>query len=302
MGKIDLYHRRIWVEKFTFWTMKGLTYLSIALLFLIFLGLIYKSIPILRETSLSHLLFSSEWQPLKMKFGLLPFIVSTIYVTFISIAISVPLCLLSAIYLSEYADKRMIAFVTPLVDILAGIPSVIFGIWGIIEVVPLVRDFIAPAFGTTSSGYTILTGGIVLSIMIFPIILHVLLEVFGTIPEDLKNASLSVGATKWQTVKFIILRKAAPGVISAVVLGLSRAFGETLALLMVVGNVILVPRSPLDPGYPLTALIANNYGEMMSIPLYDSALMLASLILFVIVLIFNYIARRILNNIERKIS
>ncbi|WP_211236778.1 phosphate ABC transporter permease subunit PstC [Sporocytophaga myxococcoides] len=302
MGKIDFYHRRLWIEKLSFWAMKGLTYFSITLLFLILIGLIYKSLPILQETSLGHLFFSIEWQPLKMKFGLLPFIISTLYVTTVAIIISVPLCLLCAIYLSEYADKRIIAFVNPLIDILAGIPSVIFGIWGIIEVVPLVRDFIAPAFGTTSSGYTILTGGIVLSIMIFPIIIHVLLEVFETIPTDLKNASLSVGATKWQTVKFVILRKAAPGVISAVVLGLSRAFGETLALLMVVGNVIMIPISPLDPGYPLTALIANNYGEMMSIPLYDSALMLASLILFVIVLIFNFISRRILKNIERKIA
>lgn len=137
--------------------------------------------------------------------------------------------------------------------------------------------------------------------MIFPIIIHVLLEVFETIPEDLKNASLSVGATKWQTVKLVILRKAAPGVISAIVLGLSRAFGETLAVLMVVGNVIMIPISPLDPGYPITALIANNYGEMMSIPLYDSALMLASLILFVIVLVFNFISRRILKTLKEKL-
>jgi phosphate transport system permease protein len=278
------------------------TVLTIVLLFLIAIGLFYKSLPILKVNSLSELLFSSEWYPLKGKFGLWPFILSTLWVTGISIFLAVPLCLLASIYLSEYADRRILQYVNPLIDILAGIPSVIFGIWGIIVIVPLVRDFIAPAMGVSSTGYTILTGGIVLSIMVFPIIIHVLMEVFHTISPQLRNASLSLGATKWQTVKFVVLRKAGPGIISAVVLGLSRAFGETLAVLMVVGNVSKVPTSSLDPGYPLTALLANNYGEMMSIPLYDSALLFSSFILFMIVLFFNIISRIVLRRIENKLD
>lgn len=283
-------------------SMQALTFCTILLLFLIAFGLFYKSWPILKSNSLSELLFSSDWYPLKGKFGLWPFILSTLWVTGISIFIAVPLCLLSAIYLSEYADKRILKYINPLIDILAGIPSVIFGIWGIIVIVPLVRDYIAPMMGVRSTGYSILTGGIVLSIMIFPIIIHVLMEVFHTISPNLRNASLSLGATKWQTVKYVVLRKAGPGIISAIVLGFSRAFGETLAVLMVVGNVSHIPTSSLDPGYPLTALLANNYGEMMAIPLYDSALLFSSLVLFIIVLIFNIISRIVLLQLESKLD
>src|SRR5215204_4722949 len=113
------------------------------------------------------------------------------------VLMAVALCLLCAVYLSEYAGKRVIAWISPFIDILAGIPSVIFGIWGIIVIVPFVRDVLGPFFGVSTTGYCILTGGIVLSIMVFPIIIYVLLEVFRTIPDDLRNAALSLGANKW---------------------------------------------------------------------------------------------------------
>ncbi len=273
-----------------------LTWISIFSLFFILFGLIIKSLPILKVHSLSVLLFSPEWFPLKEKFGLLPFIISTLWVTGLSMVIAVPPCILSAIYLSEYASKKIRYYLNPLIDILAGIPSVIFGIWGIILIVPFVRDYLAPFFGVRSTGYSILTGSIVLSVMVFPVMIHVLLEVFHTVSRGFKEASLSLGATKWQTVKNVLLRKAAPGIVSAIVLSLSRAFGETLAVLMVVGNTSSIPHSSFDRGYPLPALIANNYGEMMSIDLYDSALLLASLVLFVIVLFFNIISRIILRS------
>jgi phosphate transport system permease protein len=168
--------------------------------------------------------------------------------------------------------------------------------------VPLIKEYIAPLFGTFSTGYSVLAGGIVLAIMIFPIIIHVCLEVFSSIPYELRDASLAVGATKWQTVKHVVIRKALPGIIAAIVLGLSRAFGETMAVLMVAGNVPKVPSSILDPAYPLPALIANNYGEMLSVPLYDSALLLASLVLLIVVVFFNMISRIILIRVERRIQ
>ena len=135
--------------------------------------------------------------------------------------------------------------------------------------------------------------------MIIPFILNILIEVFRSIPEELTEASLSLGATRWETVKFVLVRKAFPGIISAIGLGVSRAFGETIAVLMVVGNLINIPKSIFDAGYPLPALIANNYGEMLSIPLYDSALMLSALILFVVVLIFNLFSRVVIARIEK---
>jgi len=282
--------------------MISLVWLSVTLLALIAIILIIKSWPILTSVSLYELLFSTEWIPTEQKFGLFPFIVSTFWVTGIATVIAVPLCILAAIYLSEYASKPVIIWVSPFIDILAGLPSIIFGVWGVIVVVPFVRDYLAPFFGVNSSGYSILAGGIVLSIMVFPIIIYVLLEVFKTIPDDLRNAALSLGANKWIMIRKVLLRKAGPGIISAIVLGFSRALGETLAVLMVVGNVSQIPSNPFEEGYPLTALIANNYGEMMSIPMYDSALMLVAFVLFFIVVFFNIVARMVLKRVEKKIS
>jgi phosphate transport system permease protein len=210
-----------------------------------------------------------------------------------------PISLLTAVYLSEYAPKRIGEIIRPVVDLLAGIPSVVFGVWGVLMIVPLVAK-IAPLFGVYSSGYSVLAGAIVLAIMVFPTIIHVALEVFAAVPQSLRDASLSLGATKWETVKHVVLRKGLSGIVASVALGLSRAFGETMAVLMVVGNVPIIPKSLFDGAYPLPALLANNYGEMMSIPLYDGALMLAAFVLLLIVLIFNIGARMILIRAERK--
>ena len=126
-----------------------------------------------------------------------------------------------------------------------------------------------------------------------------MIEVFDNVPQELRDASLSVGATQWQTIKKVLLRKSVAGIIAATVLAISRAFGETIAVLMVCGNLAQIPHSLFDSGYPLPALIANNYGEMMSIPMYDSALMFAALLLFVIIFLFNAISRIILFRIEK---
>jgi phosphate transport system permease protein len=270
----------------------------IALLMLF--GLFQKSRPILAVKSLSHLLFSSSWHPLKGEFGFLPFIMGTLWVTFVALVLAVPVSLLTAIYLSEYAPKFMREYIKPIIDLLAGIPSVIYGVWGVLVVVPFVGSRLSPLFKIYSSGYCVLSGGIVLAIMILPTIIHVSQEVFSSIPYEIREASLSLGATRWETTRHVVLRKGLQGIIAAVVLGLSRAFGETMAVLMVVGNVAKVPKSIFDGAYPLPALIANNYGEMLSVPLYDSALLLAALILLFVVLIFNILARYILIKAEKK--
>jgi phosphate transport system permease protein len=218
----------------------------------------------------------------------------TIWVTGLAMVLAVPVSLLCAIYLSEYAHVRVRETIQPVIDLLAGIPSVIYGLFGILLIVPLIKNPIAPLFGVTSSGYCVLAGGLVLAIMVFPILISISYEVFRTVPLEMREASLGLGANRWETVKHVVLRKAFPGVIAAIILGFSRAFGETMAVLMVVGNVARVPTSVFDPAYPIPALIANNYGEMMSIPLYDSALMFAALLLLVIVVIFNIIAKYVL--------
>jgi phosphate transport system permease protein len=277
-----------------------LTILSISTVVLMGLGLFYKSLPILHSTSLWNLLSSSEWKPFKEAFGFYPFIMGTFWVTGIAIIIALPLSMLTAIYLSEYANIRVRKVVLPLIELLSGIPPVLFGVWGVLVIVPLIQDKIAPHFIEFTTGYSVLAGGIVLAIMIFPLIISILIEVFDNVPQELRDASLALGATQWQTTKKVLLRKSIDGIVAAVVLAISRAFGETIAVLMVCGNLAQVPKSVFDSGYPLPALIANNYGEMMSIPMYDSALMFAALLLFVIIFLFNAVSRIILFRIEKR--
>lgn len=278
-----------------------MTLFSGFILLLMLWGLVAKSAHILSLKPLGSLLFSSEWNPLRGEFGFLPFMAGTLWVVVMAAVIAVPVSLLTAIYLSEYAGSRVKKLVNPFIDLLAGIPSVVYGVWGVLLIVPLVKNHVAPAFNTFSSGYCILAAGAVLAVMIFPVLINVTVEVLSMVPQEVREASLSLGATKWYTVKKVVLRKAMPGVIAANILGISRAFGETMAVLMVAGNVAMMPKSLLDPAYPLPALIANNYGEMLSIPLYDSALFFAALLLFAVVLFFNLIAHVVMVRIEKEI-
>jgi len=296
------YRFRLLKDKVMSKLMLVLTVASVLILLFIGVGLYYHSIPILQRLTWGQLLTSSVWKPLKGLFGFYPFIMGTLWVTAISIIIALPLCILTALYITEYAPARVKRILSPFVNLLSGIPPVIFGVWGVLFIIPLIQNHIAPHFVDFSTGYSVLAGGIVLAVMIFPLIVSIISEVFRTIPQDLRDASLSLGATKWETIKKVVLRKALPGIIAALVLAISRAFGETIAVLMVCGNNAVVPHSAFDPGYPLPALIANNYGEMMSIPLYDSALMFAALLLFVIILLFNIISRVILARLERKLA
>jgi len=278
------------------------TLASDSLILVIGIGLYQRSVPLLQSSSWTQLLTSDTWKPLKGLFGFYPFIMGTLWVTGIAIVIALPLCLLVALYLTEYAPTRIKNILNPLVNLLSGIPPVIFGVWCVLFIIPFIQKFIAPHFVDYSTGYSVLAGGIVLAVMIFPLIVSIVSEVFRTIPQDLRDASLSLGATRWETIKKVILRKALPGIIAAVVLAVSRAFGETIAVLMVCGNNAIAPHSVFDPGYPLPALIANNYGEMMSIPRYDSALMFAALLLFLIILLFNIISRVILSRLESRLA
>ena len=273
---------------------QALTVASCFLVLPLVAGLYIRAQPVLAAQSLRGILFSQEWSPLQGSFGMFACLVGTVYVTALAMLIAAPVSLLTAIYLSEYAPRRLCRAVLPLIDLLSGIPSVIYGVWGILLIVPALAR-IATAIGSFSSGYCLLAGALVLAIMIAPFMIHVSREVLAAVPQGIRDAALSLGATKWQTVKFVVLRRAFPGIVAALVLGLSRAFGETIAVLMVVGNVPMIPRSILDPAYPLPALLANNYGEMMSMPLYDSALLFAALVLLVVVVVFNLAAKAALS-------
>jgi phosphate transport system permease protein len=254
-------------------------------------GLFYKSLPLLEHQNFWQLISSSEWLPSQGKFGFLSFILGSLYVTLVAIVLTAPICLLSGIYLTQFSSKKLMKIMHPVIDILAGLPSVIYGIWGVLVVVPFVSKYLAPFFNTTSTGYSIFAGGVVLAVMCVPYILNMLIDVFNTVPMGLKEASLSMGATHWESIKHVVIKRSYPGILSAFGLGVAKAFGETMAVMMVVGNMVQSHFSPFKAGYPLPALIANNYGEMLSVPLYDSALMFAALLLFVIILFINIVFR-----------
>ncbi|MBI5953438.1 MAG: phosphate ABC transporter permease subunit PstC [Chloroflexi bacterium] len=292
-------------------TFFAITLLPILLILLITVALFVRALPILETHSLSSLLLGEVWKPNNGQFGFLPFIMGTVWVTIVGVILSVPACLLASVYLAEYAHARVRAVTKPILDVLAAIPPVVYGVWGLLAIVPFVDEILAPLFDrwlgfiplfavTQPTGFGILSGGIVLAVMIAPLIISVTFEVFSTVPNDLRHASLAVGATQWQTIRNIVLPQVTPGIIAAIVLAASRAFGETIAVLIVVGNVPNMPTSIFDSAYPLPALIANNYGEMMSIPLYDAALLGAALVLLVVILIFNILSTLVLQRFLRR--
>jgi len=270
------------------------------LFFLILFTLIFKSGKILENYSITDLLFSSTWNPGRNEFGLFAIIIGTILVTILSLIIAIPISLFSAVYISEYSQKNIRRVIRPFLDVLAGVPSVVYGLCAFLFLVPIVRDFIAPAFGVQSTGLCLFTASIALAVMVFPIIISLCVESFTAIPLELKEASLSLGATKWETVKKVIFRASAPSIISAVLLGFGRAFGETIAVSMVCGGKPDIPSSLFEPVQTLPSLMASSYGELMSIPTRESALMFVALILFIVVFIFNLIGFFILKRTKRK--
>ncbi|HTJ11592.1 MAG TPA: phosphate ABC transporter permease subunit PstC [Dinghuibacter sp.] len=278
---------RRWKDKASGGLFALLTAVAVLIVVLIGGGLWWKARPITRTHSIGQLLFSSTWNPFDGRFGFWGYIAGSLTVTGLAIVIALPVSVLAAVYLSEFAPVRLRKWLLPFIDLLSGIPPIIYGVWGVLTVVPV-------------AGYTALSGGVVLAVMIFPLLISILLDVFRTVPEGLKDASLSLGANDWETVRKVLLAKSKSGILAATILAVSRALGETIAVLMVCGNVATPPHSLLDPVYPLPALIANNYGDMLSIPLYDSALMLAALVLFGIIFVFNAISRLVLHRLERR--
>ena len=290
---------RLAKEKVMSGVMFFITCASLLLVVAMGIGLCLRSSPILSEISLWDILSANEWKPAKNQFGFFPFIMGTVCVTGISIVLALPVSLFTALFLTEYSHSQVRKFVYPVLDILAALPSVIYGVWGTLIVVLWISGWLAPRFVSEyTSGYTVLAAGTVLAIMILPLLVSMFVEIFSTVPGEMREAAYALGSTRWQLSRRVVMKKSLPGIFATVVLAVSRALGETIAVLMVCGNLPQVPRSLFDACYPLPALIANNYGEMMSMPLYEAALMLAAAILFIVVLLFNLLSRIILKRVE----
>ena len=222
--------RRLVYDRIAGHIMGTLAAASLLLVVAMAIGLLLKSLPILQEHSLWDLLTEGEWRPMANKFGFFPFLMGTLYVSLLALAIAIPISLLMAIYLTEYAHSSVKRYVFPLLDILAGFPSVIYGVWGMLVIVPWVADIVAPWLHRHSSGYTVLATGIVLGVTVIPLLVSLFIEIFSNVSVEYREAAWSLGATRWQTTRKVVLRQTPPGIIASTVLATSRAMGETIAV------------------------------------------------------------------------
>ena len=256
------------------------------------------SMPTIREFGFSFLT-SSEWNPSAGRFGALPFIYGTVVSSLIAVIISVPISLGVAVFMTEQASPRIARPIAFLVELLAAIPSVVYGLWGIFVLAPFVREHLGwflqtylgfiPLFQGRLTGIGMLTGGIILAIMITPIITAVIRDVLEAVPTVQREAALALGATKWETTQ-VVLSNAASGIAGAIVLGLGRALGETMAVTMVIGNVPQITAKLFEPGYTIASVLAANFAEARD-PLYFSALIEIGLILFLVTFVVNALAK-----------
>ncbi len=275
---------------------------------LILLQLGDKARPAWRALGFWKFLASSEWDPVLGQFGALPFIYGTLVTSAIAIAVAVPASVGLALFLSEMGPKGLRPPVAFAIEVLAAIPSVIFGLWGLFVMVPWVRGFLEPALHRTLGflplfrgpmiGLGYLAGGLILAIMILPTIASVIIEVLKTVPLPIKEGALALGATRWEAIRLAVLPYARPGIIGAALLGLGRALGETMAVTMVIGNSPEIHASLFAPGYSLPAVIANEFAEAVT-EVHLSALTALGLVLFGITVILNALARLLVKAVAR---
>jgi phosphate transport system permease protein len=244
--------------------------------------------------------FGSAWDPVNGNFGALPFIYGTIVSSLVGLVIAVPLAIGLAVFLTEMCPKPLRGPLAFLTELLAAIPSVVYGLWAVFVLVPLLRDHVSPwlmrGFGWTglftgpNYGIGMFAAGVILSIMILPIVSSLSREVMSSVPHAQREAVLALGATRWEMIRMGVLRNARIGIVGAVILGLGRALGETMAVTMVIGNRPEIAHSLLAPAYSMASVIANEFTEAAD-PLYLSALIEIGLALFIVTVIVNALAR-----------
>ena len=288
--------------------------LAAAILMLVIVGAMILALAAKSMLSIRQFGFSfikgREWNPDKSEFGALPFIYGTVVSSLIALIIAVPLSLGIAIFLVEQAPRQLARPLAFVVELLAAIPSVVYGLWGIFVLAPFLRVHVEPPlqrwfgwlplFTGSITGIGLLTGGIILAIMVTPIISAVVRDVLTAVPSSQREAALALGATKWETTR-VVLVNGAPGIAGAVILGLGRAIGETMAVTMVIGNRAQISTSLFEPSYTIASVLANEFTEATQ-DLYLSALVELGLILFFVTFVVNAIARILVWNVTRKTS
>ena len=258
--------------------------LIIALFSIFIIGLITwfvvsSGYPVLREVGIWQFMTGQNWRPTGGEFGIWPMIVGSVYVTIGALVIGVPLGVMGAIFIAEMAPPKAAKIIRPAIELLAGIPSVVYGFYGLVVIVPFLREHLG------GSGFSVIAGSIILGIMILPTILSLSETALRAVPAELKEGSLALGATHWQTIKWVFLPVARSGILAAIILGMGRAIGETMAVIMVTGNVALVPHSLADPVRTLTGnvIMEMSYASGM----HQQALFATGIVLFFFVMLLN---------------
>jgi phosphate ABC transporter permease protein PstC len=298
------------------WVLRGLALGVLALIAYFLVRLVGQSWPALQHIGLLDFFFRNNWDVSQLNpgaacttasgtgctFGAWPLLVGTLVTSAIALVIGVPIAVAAALYLNEACPRRLRAPVAMLVDLLAAVPSVVYGLWGVLVLIPNlhgVQQWLATTFaflpfvGGTVAGPSYFIGGLILAIMIVPIVSAIAREVIASVPAENREAALALGATRWEMIRLAVLPHARAGIAGGAMLGLGRAIGETIAVVLVIGDSPTLGHSIFQQGYTLAAVIANEFGEAASTPLHSSALFAAGLALFALTLLVNVVARRL---------
>lgn len=285
-----------------------------ALIVILMFGFIFwTAIPVFRLEGL-YFIFGSVWNYQTGQFGIFLFIVGTLLVTITTLIIAVPLGILTSIYLAEFAPPKLEKILRPLVELLVGIPSIVYGLFGFLFLRYIFMDTIDPWMNTylgfipifrnpdIAGGSHLLLAAVILTIMVLPTIVALSQDAMRAVPRDYREASLALGATRWETITRVVIPAAWSGIVTSVILAMMRAMGETMAVVMVAGNSAQIPSTILSPVYPMTAKILNDMGSHAIEPISRSALFGIAAVLFVIEILFVAAARIVTNYAGRKMS
>ncbi len=290
------------------WVLSGMAAFILLLIAFFFVRLFVEAKPAFDEFGYFGFTFGSDWNVAKNIYGALPLLTGTLITSAIALLIGVPVAVAVAVYVTELCPQRLRQPLSSLVELLAAVPSVVYGLWGVYVLIPKMRPVetwlsdtfsFLPLVGAPVAGPNLFIGGLILAIMIVPIVSAISREVILTVPPDHKEASLALGATRWEMIKMAILPYSRAGVAGASMLGLGRAIGETIAVTLVIGNSPNMPKDIFAQGYSLAAVIANEFNEAASDPLHRAALIAAGLVLFVLTLFVNGMARNYVNRASR---
>ena len=282
------------------WTLTGLAAGVLVLIGFFYVRLYGEASPVFQQYGVLDYVFSNEWVPSQNEFGALPLIVGTLITSVIALALGVPIAVASSLYITELAPSRVKQPLTVLVELLAAVPSVVYGLWGVFVLIPRLKPAeewfndtfsFLPFVGGPVAGPNYFITGLILAIMILPIVSAISREVMATVPVEHKEAALALGATRWEMIRMAVLPYSRAGITGAAMLGLGRAIGETIAATLLIGNAADIGKSIFSQGYTLAAVIANEFGEAASDPTHRAALIAAGLVLFVLTLIINGLAR-----------